>query len=313
MADLSTNSTGLSPVLIALRTCFIVFLGLLIVAGNILSISVTRRVTNLADSTKVLMTTLAAYDLLVGLLSLLNSVASGLNQWPYGDIGCTIASYCENTILCMSMYSIICLNVDRYIAITKPYKFPVWCTKRRVIVLVVSLSVLSLLSSGANPLVFGVHAQYFPGPAMCFFDSNSNEVNIIGLLLIDTIPTLVMTGLYYPIIRISRQHELRENRNQNEGNNIAREHKALKTFLVVTLTFCACYTPFATLRIMEGFTGWTTPDWLGFLTVCLLYSNSAFNVFIYCLFNQAYRQTAKKIITERLPCLKRSTVGPVNI
>ncbi|XP_038078515.1 beta-4C adrenergic receptor-like [Patiria miniata] len=312
MADLSTTSAGLSPVLIALRTCFIVFLGLLIVAGNILSISVTRRVTNLADSTKVLMTTLAASDLLVGLLSLLNSVASGLNRWPYGDIGCTIASYCMNTILCMSIYSIICLNVDRYIAITKPYKFPVWCTKRHAIILVVSLSISSPLSL-MIPLVFGAQAQYFPGSALCFFGSNSNVVNTLALLFIDTFPTLVMAGIYYRIIRISRRHELRENCNQNQGNNVAREHKALKTFLMVTLTFSMCYTPFSLVRMVEGFTGWITPDWLDILTACLLYSNSAFNVFIYCLFNQAYRQTAKKIITERLPCLKRSTVGPVNI
>ncbi|XP_038078516.1 octopamine receptor 1-like [Patiria miniata] len=310
MADLSSNYTELSPVLVALRTCFIVLIGLLIVAGNILSISVTRRMTNLADSTKVLMTMLAASDLLVGLLSLVTSVASGLNRWPYGDIGCTMASYCMNTILCMSLFSIISLNVDRYIAITKPYKFPVWCTKRRAIILVLATSIVSVL--GSIP-AYLIGTQYFAGPALCYYRNGTNVLNIIAFLWCNIIPTLVMTGLYYRIIRISRQHELRENRNQNAENNVTREHKALKAFLVVMLTFSACYIPFNLMHIVERSTDWASPDWLRFLTFWLLYSNSAFNVFIYCLFNQAYRQTAKKIITERLPCLKRSTVGPLNI
>ena len=122
---------------------------------------------------------------------------------------------------------------------------------------------------------------------------------------------LIMTYIYYHIIRISRQHELRDNPN-NEGNNI-RDNKALKAFLMVTLTFAACYTPSTVLRAVEGWTDWTSPHWLQFLTVWLVFANSAFNVFIYCLCNQAYRQTAKKIFQEKIPCCKSSAVGPVDI
>ncbi len=58
MNSTSTVPSGLSPVLIAIRTCFMSVITLLIISVNILSIAVTRRVTNLADSTKVLMTSL---------------------------------------------------------------------------------------------------------------------------------------------------------------------------------------------------------------------------------------------------------------
>ena len=89
MADELTNCLGLSPVLVALRTCFILVLALLIIAGNILSIAVTRRVNNLADSTKVLMTALAASDLLVGLLVLFTAAASAQDGWTFGTLACS--------------------------------------------------------------------------------------------------------------------------------------------------------------------------------------------------------------------------------
>ena len=62
---MAMDTSSLSPALIAFRTCFIALLGLLIIFSNVLCITVTHRVTNLADSTKVLMTSLAVYDILV--------------------------------------------------------------------------------------------------------------------------------------------------------------------------------------------------------------------------------------------------------
>ena len=95
------------------------------------------------------------------------------------------------------------------------------------------------------------------------------------------------------------------------ANNI-QDNKALKTFLVVAITLLACYTPNLLRRVIELYTD-GSPDWPVFVVTWLYISNSAFNVFIYCLFNQAYRQMAKKIISERLPRCKRPAVGPVNI
>ncbi|XP_022081687.1 trace amine-associated receptor 13c-like [Acanthaster planci] len=312
MADVQTDSFGLPPFLIALRTCFIVTVATLIIAGNSLSIAVTRRVTNLADSTKVLMMTLAASDLLIGVLALFSSVASALGRWPFSTIGCAVASDCVNIAISMTIFSLIGLNVDRYIAVTRPYEFPVWCTARRVITLeVILLSVTT--SSLIVAHVTGVSFKYYPASALCFFGSSSDAVNMVALVVFDLLPTLAMTCIYSRIIRISRQHELRNARNnQTEGNNV-RDNKALKAFLMVTLTFAACYTPFNLMRTVEGLANWTSPHWLEFLTMWLTAANSGFNVFIYCLFNEAYRQTAKKIIHQRLQCCMKSPVEPLNI
>ncbi|XP_033635042.1 beta-1 adrenergic receptor-like [Asterias rubens] len=314
MNSTTADSLGLSPVLVALRTCFIAIIALLIISGNILSIAVTCRVTNLADSTKVLMTSLAVSDLLVGFLSLFYTIASALNKWPFGNMGCQISMICSTACFTMSILSLTFLNVERYVAITRPYKFPLWCTGRRAITLVVVASTLGLSAGPFSLLLFNQTAKYFAGPTICFFSNTSPVFSITNLLVADLYPTFLMVFIYYRLIKISRQHEQRLNQNGNNEANNNHDNKALKTFLVVTLTFFGCYTPFLLVNAAESFTGVPSPNWLQFLTVWLNTSNSMFNVWIYCLFNSSFRQVAKAILLKTLPfpCRDRS-VAPVVI
>ena len=94
------------------------------------------------------------------------------------------------------------------------------------------------------------------------------------------------------------------------GNKI-QKNKALKMFLVVTLSFAICFTPLLLTITVESYTGAHVPDWINFIISWLAFSNSGLNVFIYFLFNHSYRQTAKKLISKRFSCCKGSVV-PVN-
>ena len=145
---------------------------------------------------------------------------------------------------------------------------------------------------------------------MCYYGYQGGA-SIFSIVIITAIPTLVLIPIYYHIIQISRQHELRDNPT-NEDNHV-RDNKALKVFLMVTVTFVICFSPTVLLRVVENIPDWTSPHWFQFLAKWLMVANSAFNVFIYCLYNQAYRQTARKIYRHVLPCCKVSHVGPVNI
>ena len=312
MNTTSIDPSGLSPFLIAIRTCFIAIIGLLIISGNILSIAVTRRLSTLADSTKVLMTSLAVYDLLIGFLTLFSAVASAMDRWPFGDVGCEIYATGSSMIFCMSGISIVFLNIERFIAVTWPYKFPVWCSRRRVITLVLVTSTLSLFIAISTKFVLQMSAKYIAGSLVCLFENNSSTANIVVLVSVDIFPTLLIIFIYCRLIQVSRNHERRLNQNgHNEANNV-HDNKAMKTAIVVTLTYVGCYTPFLIVRTVESYTGVSSPDWLHFIVMWLGMCNSMFNVYIYCLFNQSFRQMAKKIISERLPCCNRS-VAPVDL
>ncbi|XP_071801333.1 histamine H2 receptor-like [Asterias amurensis] len=307
-----TDSVGLSPVLIALRTCFIAIIALLIISGNILSIAVTRRVTSLADSTKVLMTSLAVSDLLVGFCAVVSVVASALDSWPFGEVGCEVVSMLSPICFLMSVLSIVGLNIERFLAVTRPYKFPVWCSRFRIQTAVIFQAILSLCLSFVAKFGFHVPLQFDNTLQICEYVNAPPLMRMSNLLIIVILPTLLMSYIYYRLIKISRQHEQRLNQNGNNEANYNHDNKALKTFLVVTLTFAGCYTPNLTLETLMSLSGVSAPGWLQFLSLWLVVSNSMFNVIIYCLFNKVFRQTAKKIISETFPCCNRS-VAPIEI
>ena len=247
------------------------------------------------------MSSLAVYDLLVGLTVLLRVAASAMDRWPFGTIGCTIAAAGRTTGSGMSIALIILMNVDRYIAITKPYRFPVWCTRSRVITLVLALSLI-MVSAAVVHSYTGRYAEYYPTGAVCYLSIKINTINYMALIFFDIVPTVVITYTYCRMIQISRRHERRDNRNDQNKVKHLQDNKALKSFLIVTFTFATCFTPFFVMRLIYSQTGTALPDWLQFIIIWLAASNSALNVFIYCLFNKMYRQTAKKILLGRFRC-----------
>ncbi|XP_071801290.1 histamine H2 receptor-like [Asterias amurensis] len=312
MNTTSADSVGLSPVLIALRTCFIAIIALLIISGNILSIAVTRRVTNLADSTKILMTSLAVYDLLLGVMTLLTVVVSALDRWPFGYVCCAFYAVLIGGSFFMSILSLTYLNIERYIAVTRPYKYPVWCTRRRTILLVAVSPIICLTTETLILISDIIRAEYLSGAVICYNTNELNYFNASSALWAYVLPLIFMLFIYYQLIKISRQHECRLNQNVNNEANNNHNNKALKTFLVVTLTFACCWTPLILSRTIEMLTGALGPNWLQFLTLWLATCNSMCNVWIYCLFNSSFRQMAKTILSERFPCCNRS-VAPVVI
>ncbi|XP_071796353.1 QRFP-like peptide receptor [Asterias amurensis] len=312
MNSTTTYSPGLSPVVIALRTIFYAIFALLILSGNILSIAVTRRVTNIAESTKVLMTSMAVCDLIIGIASVLVVVVSALDRWPFGDVACQLAATLMEVVFSILILSLTYLNIERYIAVTRPYQYLTWCTRRRAIAFV---SIGSILCAPYGPLaqvLFSISAEYYESSFFCFYGSSSICFDVLNLLCFDVIPTILMSGIYYHLIKISRHHEQRLNQNGNNGADHHHGNKALKTFLVVTLTLAGCYTPWLLVRVVESFNGELGPDWLKFSTSVLCTSNSIFNVWIYCLFNPSFRKVAITIVLERFPCRSRS-VAPVVI
>ncbi|XP_038069592.1 beta-1 adrenergic receptor-like [Patiria miniata] len=310
--NISIAPPSFSPAFIGFRTSFLSLIGLLIITGNIISIAVTHSVREIADSTKVLMTSLAIYDLLVGLLTMIFVVtSSALNRWPFGDFMCQTVTALSFTALCMSGVSLIFLNIERCIAVTRPYRFPVWCSRRRVITLVFVTSSFILTAACVIPFIFETSFVYINVIATCFYDNSSALVNILVLVFLQIIPIILMSAVYYRLIKISRGHERRQNNGHDDANN-HYDNKALKTFLAVTLTFSFCFLPVVITRTVQAYTSVKIPDWLLCTVYWLSICNSGFNVFIYCLFNRSYRRTAKKMIVGLLPCCKGS-VAPMNI
>ncbi|XP_022090245.1 beta-1 adrenergic receptor-like [Acanthaster planci] len=306
----NTDEEPLSPFLIALRTCFVAIVVIMIIAGNALSIAVTRSMPTLADSTKLLMVSLAAYDMLTGVISIPNVIASAFNTWPFGKLYCSINGTVDATCCCMSITLIVLMNAERYIAVTMPFRFSTLCSKQRVITVVLTASIVSLALQICLTYFKEIKIQ-FEAVLVCDVGFNGTIYEISVLFFLVIIPLVVLTYIYLKLIKLSQNHVVMLNKSKNvENENSFLENKALRAFLVVTILFAICWTPLRVVRIIAAITGETQPTWLTFTAKGFAVCNSFFNVFIYCFFNRSFRQATTRLMARYFLCPKAS-VAPV--
>ncbi|XP_022095746.1 octopamine receptor 1-like [Acanthaster planci] len=291
------------------RTCGIVMVCVPTIVGNSLSIIITHRVSELAESTKVLMTCLAVCDLIIGVLGVAHVVASAMNFWPFGQGFCMAHAILTLFSVTMSIVFITFLNVERYVAVTMPLRFPSLFQRQRVIVVVTIGSVFCLLVTASfvcfyeRPVVLLNTAALF-----CNFDFSNVLLRMAMLCLWVVTPLITISVMYYRLIRISRYHARRIQPGQlvRVGADLqgalvhGSDRKALRTFIAVTAAFAFCWTPYTVSGAYAALSGTALSELLELVVFWLAASNSFLNVFIYCLFNRPFRKTAKKFIGKKL-------------
>lgn len=232
------NSTSGSSIasdssFIAVRLVFISIIEVLILSGSIFSIFVTHEVTTLEESTKMCMKALAVTDALTGFLSISAVILSIKDKSLFSEpFNCKIYVALQLILFCYSSLLIVFINVDRYIAVTRPYQFPKLCSRKRIIALTPIAVVSSIIVGVSFVFALNLEVQYFDVLYLCFFRRNSSAYLLL-LFLADLVPVTTLTCVYIHIIKISKNHEKRVNQGPNNDSN----NKALKTFLVVTLTY----------------------------------------------------------------------------
>ena len=105
----------------------------LVVLGNALVIAAVILRRRLRSATGLLILSLAVADLMVGLVILPFSIANeALNRyWIFGDTWCTMWLTMDIWMCTASIYNLVAISIDRYIAIIKPLNYPMLVTKFR--------------------------------------------------------------------------------------------------------------------------------------------------------------------------------------
>ncbi|XP_038054939.1 beta-3 adrenergic receptor-like [Patiria miniata] len=309
-------STPLSPAVLALRTTLITLIAIFIVVGDVFSIVVVRRIKDLAESSKILMISLASNDLLVGLYAIPTIVASALDHWPFGSIVCSIQGFVALTSVTLSVCLICLLNLERYVAVTHPFRFQVWFQRRNVLAAVTVAAILCIALVVIRIWLI-MPMSYIPASVLCIGEHGTAVLEITLTVVVAVAPVVIMVFIYLRLIHISRQHARKiqaqvggQRGVQKAARSLGPDTKAVRTFLVVTVCFALCWMPIQGSRAYAAVSGSSLPNWLVFVTTWLAASNSFFNVCIYYVFNASFRSEARRALN-RLRCGKCSSVGPV--
>ncbi|KAM9328868.1 D(1B) dopamine receptor [Gastrophryne carolinensis] len=260
------------------------FLSLLIfwtLFGNILVCTAVMRFRHLRSRvTNIFIVSLAVSDLLVALLVMpWKAVAEVAGHWPFGAF-CNI--WVAFDIMCStaSILNLCVISVDRYWAISSPFRYERKMTQRVALLMISAAWTLSILISFI-PVQLNWHRDRGDNGALdnnstenC--DSSLNRTYAISSSLISFyIPVAIMIVTYTRIYRIaqiqirristleraaehaqscrSNRLDCRHTHHTTLKTSIKKETKVLKTLSVIMGVFVCCWLPFFILNCMVPF------------------------------------------------------------
>ncbi|XP_048876965.1 probable G-protein coupled receptor 21 [Brienomyrus brachyistius] len=312
-----------------LEMAIILFLTILIISGNLVVIFVFHCAPLLNHhTTSSFIKTMTYADLLVGVsclipcLSLLHYL-EGLDE----ELTCKVFGYMVSVLKSVSMASLACVSVDRYIAITRPLSYATLvtpCRLRVCITLIWLYSSLIFLPSFFGMGKPGYHGDIIRWCAESWRTKPPFTSFIVALLYAPATSTVCFT--YCNIFRICQQHtrEISERRARfgpqegatGEGQACTDKRYAMVLFRI-TSVFYILWLPYIIYFLLESADIYQNPV-VSFLTTWLAISNSFCNCLIYSLSNSAFRKGLKRLCSfclhrvesKKPPGIHEGTAGP---
>ena len=302
---------------------------LLVIILNLLCMVVLRHVSGFSEITKVFVYSVTTADLCTGLFyGSLFTVAYSIGYWPLGSQVCYIHICAGHLFLFASVVSMLILNVERYVAVTNPLRYPVFLTTNRAYVIVVIAWIASIAVVLSYAIYFyssttTVKTGEHMGCQIDYKDSMDIFLLVLKVVMVSIIPLIVTIGLYTHLFFIARHHAQRIAANERvmpsvisgdssstEGINSNRwasirsicsrsEMKAATTFFLITFSSVMCWMPYAILELYTSLTGNAVAAHVNFSVRLLMMGHCWLNVVIYYMRSKAFRQTFGDMLPKR--------------
>ncbi|CAJ1069739.1 probable G-protein coupled receptor 21 [Xyrichtys novacula] len=310
---LSTISSSYSLNTCMLEVVVILFLTVLIITGNLVVIFVFHCAPLLHHhTTSHFIQTMAYADLLVGVSCLVPSLSllhylNRLNE----ELTCKVFGYSVSVLKSVSMASLACISVDRYIAITRPLSYATLvtpCRLRICIILIWVYSALIFLPSFFGWGKPGYHGDIFQWCADSWKTNPGFSTFIVGLLYAPAALTVCFT--YASIFRICRQHTREitqrharfssqlesEKGEQGERCEGHPDKRYAMVLFRITSVFYVLWMPYIFYFLLES-AGLYQHKVASFLTTWLAISNSFCNCVIYSLSNSVFQRGLSRLFS----------------
>ncbi|KAK7934215.1 hypothetical protein WMY93_005111 [Mugilogobius chulae] len=321
----SNNSQVLVPELNVVKAVVLGFVlgGLILfaVVGNILVILSVVCHRNLRTVTHYFIVNLAVADLLISSIVLpFSAILEILDRWVFGRVFCNIWAAVDVLCCTASIMSLCVISVDRYIGVSYPLRYPAMMTKRRALLAVLLLWVLSVIIS-IGPL-FGWKEPAPEDETICKITEEPGESQGLreGQKTEKSHSEHVILRIHRGNATVSEDEALRSSKHfALRLLKFSREKKAAKTLGIVSAALCSAGFPsFWCFQLLQSdllrrvvtalsqtgsmFPAYRPSDTVFKITFWLGYFNSCINPIIYPCSNQEF----KKAFQSLLGCLKET-------
>ncbi|XP_051551059.1 adenosine receptor A2b-like isoform X1 [Myxocyprinus asiaticus] len=306
------------------------------IVGNVLVCWAVAINSTLKNATNYFLVSLAVADILVGCLAIpfAITISIGLESDFYG---CLFLACFVLVLTQSSIFSLLAVAIDRYLAVKIPLRYKELVTGKRAREIIAILWILSFII-GLIPFV-GWNKRYIScsrnesNSLQSTNTSNAAEMetgflrsccleclfenvvdmsymvyfNFYGCVLP---PLLIMLGIYVKIFTVARkqlrQIELKCSVSNGENHHhglLQREIRAAKSLSIIVGLFALCWLPVHILNCLTLFySHLKKPGFIMNIAIILSHANSAVNPIIYAYRIQEFRVTFRKILNRHFLC-----------
>ncbi|XP_015789363.1 allatostatin-A receptor-like [Tetranychus urticae] len=284
-------------ILVPLVFSIIVVIGLL---GNSLVVIVVLWDDQMRSTTNVLIFNLAVADLLFIIFCVpFTATDYALKYWPFGDIWCRIVQYLIYVSAFASIYTLVLMSLDRFLAVVHPIASLSIRTEvnayRAITILWIAIIFLCL----PILIVHQVHVDLDSETShLCHINPAENKFFAPSVFLSSyAIPLTLAFVLYVYMLKRLWHNDIRT------GRSVRNKRKVTRMVVVVVVIFAICWGPIHIVLTLRS-QGMFEPD-SKFKLVTLIvsqilaYINSCINPILYAFLSENFRKAFRKVISCR--------------
>ena len=273
---------------------------LIIIANLIIIVIVCRNRAFQTENARLLVRSLAFSDLSNGILLVMTTCNAFYGKLVYNHLVCVLMSKFQGASWICTLYLVMLMNYDKYIAICRPLDYPRICAYKKCKLTMCCLLFGGICGACLSFVVPSWKVIYRAELYMCMVDWTSENVSSLAMAIgIGFCPSLCV--IFFTNIRI-----LQVVQKQGRATQPDRRQRALNrgvaVCLMIVLTMMLTWTPWSIVEIIRLHTYRLELDNnTTFFLYFLAMSNSIWNLLIYIFWNNAFRKSlmCSKIAKER--------------
>ncbi|XP_039503774.1 trace amine-associated receptor 13c-like [Pimephales promelas] len=275
---------------------------LLTVCGNLLVIISVSHFKQLHTPANILILSLAASDLLVGVFVMPLHLSWVIEFcWISGPVMCSFFTLVTFQATCVSVHTVALISVDRFLALNFPFFYSEKISPTVICIATLFNWLFSLLYNFTLLFINGNFTVMCPGQCFYIIDRVSS---FIDLQVVFLMPCTLIIILYTRVFVIVRKHVTAiravqvHNSKETSKKRVSEksERKAASALGILVFVFLLCLLPYFICSVVISYSN-DDLFYVRDVTVIFFLLNSTINPIIYALFYPWFQKSLKLIFT----------------
>ncbi|XP_051160884.1 allatostatin-A receptor-like isoform X2 [Leptopilina boulardi] len=310
--DLGFDRELVHQIVIVVVPLFFGLIGILGLVGNSLVVLVVAANPGMRSTTNILIINLAVADLLFVLFCIpFTATDFVLPFWPFGNIWCKVVQYLIIVTACASVYTLVLMSLDRYLAVVHPIASMSVRTETHAFIAICILWAVILTVSIPALIIHGEEMDISSSENLtaCRILQHVNWplFQVSFFLSSYVVPLTLIIGLYICML-------LRLWRGSRISAESRRGRKRVTRLVVVVVgVFAFCWLPIQLILVIKSVGEYpltTATIMMQIASHVLAYTNSCVNPFLYAFLSENFRKAFRKIIYCRSRLDPHHRLGP---